>query len=62
MSGGILPNEMIDRLNDLLVDLDLNFEEQKKIAKRNIIHSYIEDFKNFDTENIQQLGDRPWIQ
>lgn len=45
-------NDYLDKLNAELYKLDLDFEEKKKIRKREIIHSYIEDFKNFDSERL----------
>lgn len=44
--------DYLDKLNLELYKLDLDFEEKKKIKKREIIHSYIEDFKNFDSEGL----------
>ena len=45
-------HDYLDKLNAELYKLDLDFEEKKKIRKREIIHSYIEDFKNFDSEHL----------
>lgn len=44
--------DYMDKLNAELYKLDLDFEEKKKIKKREIIHAYIEGFKNFDSESI----------
>lgn len=50
MSENRIENDYIKKLNTKLYELDLDFEEKKKIKKRELIHSYIEDFKNFDSE------------
>jgi hypothetical protein len=42
----------VNKLNTKLYEIDLKCEEEKKIEKRKVIHKYIENFNNFDTENI----------
>jgi hypothetical protein len=42
----------VNKLNIKLYEIDLKCEEEKKIEKRKVIHTYIENFNNFDTENI----------
>lgn len=40
----------VDRLSHQLYEIDIKFEQEKKNEKRKIIHSYIENFLDFDTE------------
>lgn len=44
-------NMQNDETNKLKSKRDYDFEEEEKLKKRKRIHSYIEDFKDFDSES-----------
>jgi hypothetical protein len=57
MSNEKTSNEYLNNLNVKLNEWGHDFEEEKRIKRRKIIHSYIEDFKSFDTESLYPWGD-----
>ena len=50
-------NEYIKNLNSQLNDWGVDFEEERKIKRKKVIHSYLEDFKNLDSESLYPWGD-----
>ena len=57
MSNEKSQNEFINNLNTKLNDWGSEFEEDHKIKRKKIIHSYLEDFKNLDSESLYPWGD-----
>ena len=51
------PNEYINNLSTKLNEWGHDFDEEKKNSRRKIIHSYLEDFKNLDSESLYPWGD-----
>jgi hypothetical protein len=57
MSVEKMSNEHSNNQNFKLNEWGREYEEEKVSKRRKVIHSYLEDFKNLDSESLYPWGD-----
>jgi hypothetical protein len=57
MAIALTQNDYLNSLSTKLNEWGHDFEEEIKSRRKKIIHSYLEDFKNLDSESLYPWGD-----